>query len=76
MPNVTVPAQGLISIEFTQAQVLHLAAAMASGLVGSSHLPAMFTQEQWKLYGMFMEHLTPADQKRVEDSMHEQEESL
>ena len=49
---------------------------MASGLVGSSHLPVMFTQEQWKLYGMFMEHLSDTDQKRVEDAMHEQEESL
>ena len=74
MANVTVPTQSLVSIEFTQDQVLHLAAALAGGLAGDSKLPPLFLQAHWKLYGMFMEHLSDADQKRVEDSMKELED--
>jgi hypothetical protein len=54
--------------------LLHVAAALAGGLAGESKLPPMFLQAQWKLYDMFMEHLSPDEQKRVEDSMKELED--
>ena len=74
MPNVTNPSQVLVAIEFTQDQLLHVAAALAGGLTGESKLPPLFLEAQWELYGMFMEHLSPDEQKRVEESMLEPED--
>lgn len=60
------PSEALYSFTFTQEQVLHIAASLASDLGSAGDLmPGDFLQRHYKLLDLFLSHLSGQQKLRV-----------